>query len=286
MPRKKAAPIDTGLEEIKRAFNRALFLTFSKQKLLFAFCVMAFSGLLVVFFRGLALHSGQWVTMSLTFLPVFICAGILLSMGLILTRVYHHEVKGMPVSYKEILAKSVELVIGASYVAVPFVLVYLLLWMVLGLFYLLKEIPGLGDFIGVILAFGPFLLNLAALLLMFSTVGVLFFVTPALALKSSDRMRMAGMILHRLKIDVFTNCLHFFIALFPLLITALVLTLAAAMTGSTYLDVDHTSEVVLQWFFIMLPFTALLAPAMVFFFNFAAESHVAMQKARRAMAEA
>jgi hypothetical protein len=74
-------------------FNRALAFTFSKKKLLFVFCVLALSGLLVVFFRGLALHAGQWVKLSLTFLPIFICTGILLSTGILLIRIYHDEVK-------------------------------------------------------------------------------------------------------------------------------------------------------------------------------------------------
>ncbi len=280
---KKTVVNDSGLDEIKKAFNRALYLTFSKTKLLFAFSVLALCGLLSVFFRGVAVHSGSWVTMSLTFLPVFICAGIMLSMGLILIRVYHNEVKGLPVSFKETLNKSLELMIGASYISMPFILVYLLLWMVLGIFYLLKEIPGLGDFIGVILAFGPFLLNLASLLLILSALAVLFFVTPALALRSFDKVAIVQLILKRIRMDVFTNCCHLVIALLPLTLTGSVLSIAAVLTGTTYLDVDRTSEIVLQWFFIMLPFTALLAPATIFFFNFAAESHVALQKQRRAM---
>ena len=37
-------------------------------------------------------------------------------------------------------------------------------------------------------------------------------------------------------------------------------------------------EVGFQWFFIMLPFAILLAPAVVFFFNFSAECHALMLK--------
>jgi hypothetical protein len=274
---------EEGFELIRTAFNRALMLTFSKKKLLFCFSILAMCGLLVVFFRGLAIHSGHWVTMSLTFLPVFICAGIMLSLGLVLIRIYHHEVKARPVSYRDILQKSVELMIGATYISVPFVLVYLLLWMLLGIFFLLKQIPGMGDFIGLVLAFGPFLLNLASLFLMLSTIMVLFFVTPALSLRSLDRMQIVQLVFNRIRLDVFSNVVHFLVATLPLLLTAALLTLAAILTGFTYLDIDHTSEIILQWFFIMLPFTALLAPAIVFFFNFAAESHVTFEARRRTL---
>ena len=80
-------------------FNRALAFTFSKKKLLFVFCILALSGLLVVFFRGFALHAGQWVQLSLTFLPIFICTGILLSMGILLIRIYHDEIKQREINY-------------------------------------------------------------------------------------------------------------------------------------------------------------------------------------------
>ncbi|MES2123025.1 MAG: hypothetical protein V4492_09700, partial [Chlamydiota bacterium] len=47
-------------------------------------------------------------------------------------------------------------------------------------------------------------------------------------------------------------------------------------TGKT--TVARIVALSLQWFFIMLPFSALLTPALIFFFNFAAESHVLMLK--------
>ena len=268
-------------DEMRQIFNRALFLAFSRRKLLMTFSVLALCGLLVVFFRGLAVNAGQWVTMSLTFMPIFLCAGVLLSMGLLLTRVYHHDVKKIPVNYKEIMSQSWEMVIGASYISIPLILTYLLLWVILGVFFLLKEIPMIGDFIGVILAFGPFLLNLGSILLTIANVGILFFVTPALALTTAGHKSVPQIVLRRLKLDVFTNTIHLVIACIPLAVTVAILSFAAVLTGSTYVAVDQTSEIVLQWFFIMLPFTALMSPAVVFFFNFAAESHVVTQKRLR-----
>ncbi len=207
--------LDNGYDQIRLAFNRALSTAFCGKKLLVTFCVLALCGLLAVFFRGLALHTGRWVTMSLTFLPIFLCAGVLLSMGLILIRAYHDEVKGSQVNYLEILNKSWELVIGASYIAIPLILAYLLLWMVLGVFYLLKEIPGLGDFIGLILAFGPFLLNLGSILLSMLNLLILFFVTPALALSSVGRLAVPQLVVNRLKADPFSGLIHLFLGLFP-----------------------------------------------------------------------
>lgn len=266
------------LKDVQLIFNRAVSLTFVKKKLLLAFIVLALCGLLVVFFRGLAINAGQWVTMSLTFLPFFLCAGLLLSTGIVLTRIYHDEIKRKPTSYKEILSKSFEVIVGASYFSIPIILSYLLLWMVLGIFVLLKQIPGIGEFFGVILVFGPFLLNLVTLVLCVLNMAMLFFVTPVVALKGLNRIRVTQILVKRLKNDMFSNIFLALVATFPLIVFIVLLSLAAFLTGTVCYGCENPLHNVLQWFFIMIPFTALLSPAVVFFFNFAAESHVLMQK--------
>lgn len=264
------------LQDIQFIFNRALQATFDRKKLLLIFAVLALCGLLVVFFRGLSIHASQWIVMSLTFLPFFLCAGVLLSAGIILIRIYHDEIKQKPIDYTEILSKSWDVVIGASYFSVPFILSYLLLWILLGIFVMLKQIPAVGDIFAVILVFGPFLLNLASLVLCVLTAGMLFFVTPIIALKGANRIRVIQTLVKRLKSDAFSNLILAFFSILPLLIVTGLLLLAAFLTGTVCYACEEPLHNVLQWFFIMIPFTALLAPAIVFFFNFAAESHVLM----------
>lgn len=272
------------LSEIQFIFNRAASLTFTLKKLLLAFVVLALCGLLVVFFRGLAINAGQWILMSLTFMPFFLCAGVLLSTGIVLTRLYHDEIKRKPVKYREVLNNSWEMVIGASYFSIPIILSYLLLWMLLGIFVLLKQIPGLGEFFGVILVFAPFLLNLGTLILCVLNLAMLFFVTPVVALKGLNRIRVTQTIIKRLKSDPFSNIILSLIATFPLLVFLSLLVLAAFLTESVCYMCDNPLHNVLQWFFIMIPFTALLSPAVVFFFNFAAEAHVLTLK-KQALAD-
>jgi hypothetical protein len=266
------------LNEVQLIFNRAVSLTFSLKKLLLAFVVLALCGLLVVFFRGLAINAGQWVFMSLTFMPFFLCAGVMLSTGIILTRIYHNEIKRKPIKYGQVLSNSWEMVIGASYFSIPIILSYLLLWMSLGVFVLLKQIPGLGEFFGVILVFAPFLLNLCTLILCVLNLAMLFFVTPVVALNGLNRIRVTQTIIKRLKSDPFSNIFLALIATFPLLVFIGLLLLAAILTDSVCYTCDNPLHNVLQWFFIMIPFTALLSPAVVFFFNFAVEAHVLCQK--------
>lgn len=259
-------------------FNRSLAFTFSRKKLLFVFCILALSGLLVVFFRGLALHAGQWVKLSLTFLPIFICSGILLSMGILLIRIYHDEIKQREVNYWHTFSRSWEVAIGASYFAIPIIFSYLLLWVLLGIFVLLSEIPALGEFFSSILSFGPFLINLGALVLCLLSLATLFFVAPLIALRGLDGAMIFQMAIKKLEKNPCANFILILVALLPLMIIVSLLLLAAVMTDSLYLDYQNSLQTILKWFFIMVPFTAFLTPAVIFFFNFAAEAHVLMQK--------
>lgn len=268
-------------QDLQMMFNRATILSLDKKKFLLVFTILALSGVLVVFFRGLAVGANEWLLMSLTFLPIFLCAGILLSMGIILIRIYHDEIKKKPHSYREILGKSWEMIIGGSYFCIPIILSYLLLWMFLGVFFLLREIPGAGPIFSSIFAFGPFLINLGSLILCVVSLAILFFVTPIIALKGLNRIHIAQTISQRLKNDIFTNIVLILIATFPLWVIVGFLTLAAWMTGSICFTCETPLHQILQWFFTMIPFTAVLTPTVIFFFNFAAESHVLTLKMAR-----
>lgn len=269
------------LSDVQFIFNRALSLSFDRKKNLLVFVVLALCGLLVVFCRALALNAGQWILMSLTFVPVFLCAGILLSLGILLIRIYHDEVKQKPFRYRDILAKSWEIIIGASYFSIPIILCYLVLWMSLGFFVLMKEIPGVGDFFAVILAFGPFLINLGSIILGLLNISLLFFVTPVIALNGINRIRVSKILFNRLKGDMFSNIFLAFVAVLPFIFLFALLFLAAFLTGSVCYACENQLHAILQSFIIMIPFAALISPAVVFFFNFAAEAHVLITKSLR-----
>ncbi len=241
---------------------------------MFVFSVLAMCGLVVVFFRGLALHAGKWVGMSLLFLPIFICGGLLLSGGIALIRLYHDEVKGKPINLKQTLLNSLEVMVSAAYVTVPLILAYLLLWILLGLFLLLQEIPMVGPSLGVLLSFGPFLLNLCALLLCVIMLTLLFFATPAMALLKKQGRGISGVIRQRLISDPFSNLVALLVGVVPVVAIGGILSLAAYLSGG---ELGQSPYVVIEWFIIMIPFTALLTPTVVFFFNFAAEAHVSMR---------
>ena len=268
------------LSDLQFIFNRAFTLSLSLKKNLLVFVVLALCGVFVVFCRALAIYASQWIVMSLTFLPIFLSSGLLLSTGIMLIRIYHDEVKGRDVSFTEVFAKSWEVVIGSSYFSIPVILSYLLLWVMLGLFVLLREIPGMGEFFSVIFSFGPFLLNLGSLVLCLISVGTLYLITPILALRGINRLRTSNLLMDRLKSDPFVNILLAGLALFPLVVCSLLLILAAFLTGSVCYGCNEAWQHALQWFFVMIPFTALLSPSVLFFFNMAAEAHVLIMRNR------
>ena len=266
------------LNDIRQGFNRALLHTLDKKKILLVFLNLALCGLFVVFFRGLSINATQWFNLSLNFLPIFLCAGVLLSLGIFLIRLYHDEIKQKEINYRLIFAKSWEVMIGSTYFFIPIILSYLLLWMILGVFVLLRQIPAMGEFFSAILAFAPFILNLGTLILCILSVSVLFYVTPIIALKGYQRAVVSETFVARFQNDAFSNLLLGFISVIPFILIFGLSLFAAYLTGSICYQCDNPISNVLQSFFMMIPFAAALTPTVIFFFNYATESHVMLIK--------
>ena len=265
-------------QDFELTFNRALRFSFSRKKLLFTFPALVLCGLIAVIFRTLAIPAGTWALFSFAFIPLFLCAAVLLSLGIILVRLYHDEVKGLPSSLRKTVQGSSELIVNAVYFALPFILTYLVLWIFLGLFYLFKAIPIVGAFIKVVFSFGPFLIVLGSLSLGLLNILFLFFATPAIALKSSITPKIAEEALHLCRRSPFNSVALFLFGLLPLLCVVLLLILAVVLTDIFYLQKGSSLSTPFEWLFIMVPFSALLTPAVIFFFNFAAESFAWMQR--------
>lgn len=271
-------------EQLEKIFDRALSYSLCRKKNLFIIPVLVLCGLLIVLCRALAIAAGDWILLSLTFLPIFLSSGLLLAAGVVLIRVYSQDLKNINVGFKNVLERSWQVLLNISYLSLPLLLAYLLLWTVMGVFYLLRELPALGDFISVILAFAPFLLILGAILLGLFNVIMLFFVTPVVALKTGVRLKLIEVVYSRLKQGVFTNCIFLFMGTLPLGICLSILVLAAKVTGSSFFSGSGSLSMIFQWFFVMLPFSALLSPSVIFFFNFSTECFL-VQKHKEASIE-
>ena len=241
------------------------------------FPILILCGVLTVFSRAVSYESSPWVALSFGFLPILLSTGVLLALGVLLAKIHSSETRGLSLDLKKILTGSSELLASTSYLSVPSILTYLCLWIFLGFFFLLKEIPFIGDFFSVVLSFGPFLLLFGSLLLCVFNLGLLFFVAPAAALQSYRNVSLAKRVLETLKTRALSSLLLLFLALIPLGIVAGLLTTAAIFTNLSFSVAAKSLTVALEWFFIMVPFALILTPAVVFFFNFAAESYLLLQ---------
>lgn len=260
-------------DQLEKMFLRAWKHTFTRKKFFIVFPILVLCGILIVFCRAMALNASKWIAMSMIFLPIFLVSGVLLALGVLLNKIYFDEIKGLKIEYKKILGSYWEVIIGTSYLAIPSILVYLLMWMVLGLFILFRQIPAIGDFFGVIFTFLPFLLILGSIALIVLNVSLLFFVTPHIVFSLKGKWQWIQTIMGHLRQHFLRDGLLFFLGVFPLIIGITILTLAAVITDLGYLQATNASAVVLEWFFIMIPFAFFLTPCVLFFFNFACESY-------------
>jgi hypothetical protein len=258
--------------DIEKSFSRAVLFSFSRMQLLLTFPVLVLCGILTVFCRAIAVGTSSWVAMSLAFLPILLSSGVLLGLGVLLIRIHLHEVKNLHLGLQRLLTGSIDLVMGTTYIAIPPILIYLLLWVVLGIFSLLGQIPG----VGVILAFGPFLLIFGSILLCLFNLAMLFFVAPAAAMQPLKRTSLMKRVALSFQGKMLSSLALFLLALIPIGFISLLLSLSALLTG-LQLGTEQTLLVAMEWFFIMVPFAAILSPAVVFFFNFAAESYQLLQ---------
>ena len=262
--------------DVEKSFLRAVVHSFSKKKMMLAFPVLVLCGVLIVFCRAVAYDASPWISMSLAFLPILLSSGVLLALGVLLIRIHIHEVRGLHLDFRRLITGSIDLIMGTSYLSIPPILAYLLLWMALGLFFLLGEIPGIGQFFSVVFAFGPFLLIFSSLLLCLFNLGLLFFVAPAAAFQPFKRTSLAKRVLFAFQGRLLSSIALFLLALVPIGFVAGLLTLSALLTN-VHIDFDKSLSVAFEWFFIMIPFCAILTPAVIFFFNFAAESYQLLQ---------
>ncbi len=266
------------LAEIEKIFNRAFSKVFSRKKILFLFPILMGCGILTIFCRMLSYGVNHWVSMSLSFLPIFLSTGILLAAGVLLVKMYIFEIKGLDYKIGKLFTSSLQMVIGVSYLCFPLIMVYLILWSIMGVFFILKQVPAFGDVFGTLLSFGPFLLVLGSFALSIISVLLLFFITPHVALKKTLQMGVAGEVTERIGQSVFANSLLFFIGLIPLSFVLFFLVLGAMMTGSSYFAAKAAVAMSVQWLIMMVPFCLILTPFVIFFFNFSLESYMLLKK--------
>lgn len=257
--------------QLEKCVNKALKESITRKKNLFTAPFILLCGLFFVFCQTVALTCGPWVRLFLMFFPVFLSFGVLLMVGVVLIKAYANEVKQNEHSFKKIVYQSYQMILNIAYLALPFIISYMCLWIVLGVFYLLKSIPFLGSVIGPLLSFVPFLLILVVVLLALSCLFFLFFATPDAILKTGLKVELFNHTLVRLKKSFFSDFISLFVALIPVGVSLLLLLFSRHLVTSTFFSQGGEVVYAFESFFVMIPFCLLMTPSVVFFFNFSAE---------------
>lgn len=263
------------LKDLATLFNRSVFHAFEIRRFLFVLITLIISGIIYLFFQGIAFYSAPWLQMPLKTIPLFIMIGFIMAAGTFVIHSYSQEVEGSKGSFLSLLKPSWELILKATYLALPLLILFLFFWILFGVFVLLKTIPYLGKVLGVILAFGPFLLSLGVLLLFLAALFAFFFAAPPLAVNGQVNR---SHLMSRFKSDPFSHLILLGVASVPLLIAWKFLNTSANITFQLYSFNEEPIETVFQSVFILLPFAGIFTPFLIFFFLFAYDSYKELEK--------
>lgn len=257
-------------EQLASMFNRAWAFAFNWKKMLMLFLTLIFGGVFFLFFQGISLYLPIWLQIPFKWIPFFPIFGLLMAAGVLVGRSYLEE-EEIEFTGHNTLTSLWSSLITASYFAIPLLIAFVACWVLLSLFILVKAIPYLGIFFGIVFSFAPFLLILAVLLLFAFALISLFFITPVAA--SKEKINWQNFV-SGIKRDAFTHLLFLGIAVVPVWIAWFFLKKACLMSLGVYSFGDSQLEVILQSFFVLLPFSALFSPFLIFFFNFAVEAYL------------
>lgn len=261
------------LENCEKLFQNA-WRGFDKIRLMLVFFSLCFCGLFAVFFRVMGVQSNPWVKLSLSFLPLFITTSMLFALGIVLSNIHFSKASGKKLGLMALVRQSLKPMASIVYLTLPLFFLYVVTWLILGVFFVLKEIPAVGELLGVLLSFGPFILIFASLVLAFLNVALLFFLTPRLAKNETMGWSLVQSVLKTLKSRLLVSIVFFLVAFLPLFFALSFLLGSALLTKASYFQSSTPLYIGMQWFFLMLPFNALLTPFVLFFFNFATECYL------------
>lgn len=265
------------LNLLQECFQRA-WCGVDKKKCLIVFVTLCLCGVFATFSRVMSLTAGKWVALSLSFIPVFIIGGVLFALGLLLIKAYQSFQDVENISYQKIVLDSGKTILSVSYLTLPLLALCVANWLIFGLFFLLKAVPGVGDFFSVVFSIAPFVLVFLSLVLVFANVVLLFFLTPSLAKDQEISLHNLQKNAEKIIENPLISLVNFTIGAAPMLIMLLFLILTTVLLQHNYLTTTHPILIGFKWFLLMIPFNVMLTPTVIFFFNFASESHHLMNE--------
>jgi hypothetical protein len=256
---------------LEKIFHRAISRSFSWNKLFLAFPFVALCGLMFVFSGALALNATPWIALSLGFLPYFLSFGILFSLGVIVSNTYERDIDLK--DFRFMIQEYLDMMIGVSYLFLPSFLSFLLIWILLGILFLFKEIPGAGEFFSAVFSFASFLLIAALVFICLMNLFVLFFISPASSLLVLRKFSLFKQWLHSLRFRFLAAMIFFVIGIIPLLLVSKIVSYSLDCTHLYFFTSQHPLFIGMEALFVMIPIVILFTPAVLFFFHVATECY-------------
>ena len=258
-------------EALEKLFKNSI--TFNKKKLLITFLALSFCGFLVSLIRSITVHVGTWGQITLSILPGILTFTTLFFLGIYLNLLKNFEKNDVEISYLNLFFKSSKVVGPVLSLALPLLVLFLAFSCILGMFFLLKHLPVIGQMLSAILTLGPFIMFFGSLCLAMLSIVMYFFLTPIISKENNITLNSLTQAYEQFKKSPALNLLLFFLASVPLTFILVMLGCSLLFTQMAYGKEIATAFVGLKWFFLMLPFNAILSPFLIFFFNFSCESN-------------
>jgi hypothetical protein len=250
--------------------QKALQHSFSPKKVLLAFPFLFLCSALVLFCQKLLTQTENWLFLSLAFLPILVTGILLLTLGIILIRSYHQEKNQQKHFFFDTLKQSLHILLKLFYFALPLALIVLakklLVFCFMGILYLCKHFglmtEGTETFVTSSL---PVFMICGIILLSFVSLFTLYFITPHLAFAPSNPFRLLQDLFKNAKNQTKKYLLLLGIGTLPILISSPLLFLSLSPFSWNPFSLSIAYPLALL--------SILVAPSIIFFFNFSLESY-------------
>jgi len=246
--------------------KRALEASLKKEKIFLAYPILLLTTLISVFVLAILDNAHDWVVFGAISVPVYLSIGLMGSLSVFIHRLYYHELKGETIDYKEIFKASMNRMWNGVFLALPLILTHVILWVLMGLFYLLQGVPYAGPIVAVLFSMLPFAFMMIMTILPLFAFFILFYGSTFFSFDLKVDLDC-------LKENPLTIAKHFAIGTVPLLLGGVVLGVIYWATMDLFGVTNNIVALSLQRLFLLAPFSFYLTPFVLFFFHFGLESY-------------
>lgn len=256
--------------DLESMCTRACRHVFFKTKIWYTALLVTVSALVGFCALSIALWSFDLLKSTLLFLPFVATFLSIMTVGVFLIRAYHDEVKRRKTSYKTVLLNCRQELVTSARFFQPFIALFFLLCVGDIAYFFLRMLPGLQGFFDLVFVLGAILWTFTLFLLCAGSCFFIFCITPSLALKPFSNKELLLYSKEAFQSHLLLRLSLFLVAVAPLVLSAFLLWLSL-------LAISYDTIWPIGGLFVMVEVAALLSPAIIFFFNMAAETHILIQ---------